>query len=321
MKVTDLIQQRKGPLFSVEITPPLKTKSIDQVFAIIDRILPYNPSFINVTYHQEAIGIKEIDGWSKQVTFQKHASIVGICSAIRFKYGLDVVPHFLCGGFDRFETQDALFDLCFLGIENVLALRGDPRKNEKYFVPKLFGHTHASSLVEQIRAMQRDQFIHALQPEQPIRFCIGVAGYPEKHHEADSMEEDIRWLKHKIDCGADYIVTQLFFDIERYDQWLRACRNAGINVPVIPGIKPFTKKRHLTRLPEKFDIAIPDALRDKIQACTSKEKVWQTGIDFTVDLCRKLIQNGAPGIHLFSMETGEDVAEVARKVFTNQEMN
>lgn len=314
MKVTDLIKSQTKPFYSIEITPPLKIKSIQQIFNVIERIKPFDPKFINITYHQQAVSMEEIDGIVTKVVYQKHASTVGVCSAIKYRYGIEVVPHFICGGFNRIDTEDAIFDLMFLGIDNVLALRGDPRKGMDYFVAEPLGHSNAGELVRQIKAMNESNYLHALCPDEPVDFCVGVAGYPEKHHSAESLDDDIEFLKYKVDQGADYIVTQMFFDFDRYVSWEQKCRQAGITVPIIPGLKPITKKKQLRRLAQNFNLHMPDDLCEKMEACENATEAYETGIEYMAQLGKKLIQYGAPGLHFFTMGNGEDVADVLQRL-------
>ncbi|MCD4828404.1 MAG: methylenetetrahydrofolate reductase [Candidatus Cloacimonetes bacterium] len=314
MKVCEYIEATDKPFFSVEISSPLKTKSVSDIFRIIDCFIEYGPKFINVTYHQQTPVVKEIDGWKKDIVLQQRASEVGVCAAIQFKYNIDVVPHLICGGFDRFETEDAIFDLLFLGIENILALRGDPAVREALFKPKTLGHSYASELVCQIVDMANNIYIHKDSPHAPVSFCVGVAGYPEKHSEAQSMNEDIKWLKHKVDSGAKYIVTQMFYDFDKYVSWERKCRDAGITVPIIPGIKPITKLKQIDALPEIFHITVPGNLADRMRA--NPREARQIGIDYTIELSKKLLAHGVPAIHYFSMSSGKDIARVVREVFS-----
>lgn len=317
MKVTDFIKNQKKPFYSLEITPPLKIKSIQQIFNVIDRIKPYDPKFINITYHQQAVSMEEVDGIPTKVVYQKHASTVGVCSAIKYRYNIEVVPHFICGGFNKIDTEDALFDLMFLGIENILALRGDPRKGVDYFMPEPHGHSNASELVKQIKAMNESHYLHTLCPEQPIDFCVGVAGYPEKHHEAENMDDDIAFLKQKVENGADYIVTQMFFDFDLFVQWEKKCREAGITVPIIPGLKPVTKKKHVRRFAQNFHLHMPDELITAMDNTETVNEAYEVGVNFMAGLCKKLINYGVPGIHFFTMGNGEDVADVL-KVLENK---
>lgn len=314
MKVTDLIKNQSKPFYSLEITPPLKIKSVQQIFNVIDKIKPYDPKFINITYHQQAMSVEEIDGVSTKVVYQKHASTVGVCSAIKYKYNIEVVPHFICGGFNKIDIEDAIFDLMFLGIENILALRGDPSKGMDHFTPEPMGHANASELVKQIKAMNESHYLHTLCPEEPLDFCVGVAGYPEKHHEADTMDEDIKFLKQKIDNGADYIVTQMFFDFDLYVQWEKKCREAGITVPIIPGLKPITKKKQIRRLAQNFSLHMPNDLVEAMDKTETANEAYDVGINFMAGLCKKLLAYGAPGIHFFTMGNGEDVVDVLKKL-------
>jgi len=315
MKVTDFFRKSSKPAFSLEITPPLKIKSVDKIFQVIDRVQAYHPDFINITYHQEAITWEDIDGLKTKAVYQKHASSVGVCAAIKYKYGLEVVPHFICGGFNKLESEDALFDLIFLGINNVFALRGDPRKNQECFTPEPNGHKYASELVSQIRSMQNNHYLHQLHPKEPADFCIGVAGYPEKHIEAHSLSDDIKWLKHKVDCGADYIVTQMLFDFEKFTEWEKLCREAGIHVPIIPGLKPITEKKQIRRFMQNFGVHFPDSFVLEMENSSSSVDAYNCGIKFMTELSEKLLNYGSPGIHYFTMGNGEDVAAVARNIF------
>lgn len=311
MKITDILKQNETDRFSIEITPPLKTKSIKRIFSTIDRIKDYNPAFVAVTYHQQDI---EKTGNNPHI-FQRHASGVGVAAAIKYHYNLEVLPHFICGGFDKFETEDAIFDLWFLGIDNILALRGDPRKSESEFTPKMGGHRYASQLVEQIVQMGRNEFKHSLKPKDKIDFCIGVAAYPEVHKEASSLEMDIKWLKYKIDKGAEYIITQMFFDFELYVSWVKSCRKAGITVPIIPGIKPITQKKHLRRLSQNFGVNIPQEFTDRLNSCKSTQEAYNCGINECVKLSKKLINFGSPLVHYFAMGSGADVADVVKQIY------
>ena len=315
MRIVQTIKNSQKPRFSIEITPPLKTKSISKIFATIDKIVDFNPIFVAVTYHQQALQSGEKD----LHLFQRHASSVGVAAAIKFKYGFEVLPHFICGGFDKFETDDAIFDLWFLGIDNILALRGDARKGETKFTPKPGGNKNAAELVSQIVKMGKLDFTHTLKPKEPMRFCIGVAGYPEVHTEAKSMEQDIKWLKHKVDCGAEFIITQMFFDFETFKNWEARCRGAGVNVPIIPGLKPVTQKKHIRRLSQNFGVRFPEDFVKKMESCKTSKEAYECGIDQCVGLSKKLIEYGCPIVHYFSMGSGADIADVAKNVFTPED--
>ena len=312
MKVTELIKQQKKAFFSLEITPPLKTKNIRQIFSTLKRLMPYNPAFINITYHQETTSIEEIDGVPTQIVYQKHASTVGVCSAIKYNFDIEVVPHFICGGFNKLETENALFDLMFLGIENILALRGDPKKNQEHFTPQPYGHAHASDLVEQIRKMNQSHYLHTNHPKDSFDFCIGVAGYPEKHYEAKSLDNDILMLKKKVDAGADFVITQMFFDYDLFCRWEETCRKNGINIPIIPGLKPITQKKQVRRLAENFNIQMPSDLISNMDKTETADGAYEIGITYMSKLCEKLIAHGVPGIHFFTMGNGQDVADVMK---------
>ncbi len=311
MNLTQIIENSQKQIFSIEITPPLKTKSIDKIFQIVERVAPYNPAFVSVTYHQQTI----VQTDKTKHIYQRHASNVGVCSAIKYKYEIEVVPHFICGGFDTFETEDALFNLEFMGIKNILALRGDPKKGEESFTAKTGGHKNAAELVKQIVNMGKNKFSHHLKPKEKKEFCIGVAGYPEVHKEAENFKKDILWLKHKVDCGAEFIITQMFFDFELFIKWERACRDIGIKVPIIPGIKPITKKKQIRRLKENFGVHIPDEFVQKMEKCGTTPDIYNCGIDECVILSQKLIESGSPIVHYFTMGNGRDVEDVIKRVF------
>jgi len=314
VKVTDLIKNQNKPFYSLEISPPLKTKSIEQIFSVIDKILPYNLSFVNITYHQKSSAYEEVNGQMRKVIYQKHANTVGVCSAIKYKYNIEAVPHLLCGGVDKITTEDTLFDLMFMGIENILALRGDPRRGQDDFVPEEMGNKNAAELVQQIKAMNQSVYIQSDSPEVPIDFCVGVGAYPEKHYSAKSLEDDVAWLKHKVDSGADFIVTQMFFDFDLFVKWEKMCRQAGITVPIIPGLKPLTKKKQVELFTENFHLSIPAELRDAMEKAETPKEAYQAGIDYMAKLCRKLLDYGVPGLHFFTMGKGQDVADLIEKL-------
>ncbi len=317
MKVTEHIANAKKTLFSFEILPPLKGQTINDLFANIDPLMEFKAPFINVTYHREEVVYKRLDsGLLEQKTVRKRPGTVGICAAIMNKYQVDAVPHLLCGGFSKEDTENALIDLNFLGIENVLALRGDSMKNETYFVPEADGHPNATSLVRQIVEMNKGQYLDdELKDTSSSNFCIGVAGYPEKHFEAPSLNIDINYLKEKVDAGADYITTQLFFDNEKYFQFIEKCRKAGINVPIIPGIKPIATKKQISLLPHRFNVDIPDALAVEIIKCKTNEEARQVGIEWSIQQCKELMEKGVPVLHFYSMGKSDNIAKIARELF------
>ena len=318
MKVTQHIQQAAGkPLFSFEILPPLKGQNIQSIFDGIDPLMEFNPPFIDVTYHREEYQYKELEnGLLKKQVVKKRPGTVGICAAIQNKYKVDAIPHVLCGGFNREDTENFLIDLDFLGIDNVVALRGDAVKSETYFKPEKDGNQFASELVEQIAGLNRGIYLDdEIENSAVTDFCVGVAGYPEKHIEAPSMESDIQFLKHKINCGADYIITQMFFDNKRFFDFVERCRRAGIEVPIIPGLKPITSKKQLTQIPHRFSVSLPDELVREVMSSTTPDAVKQIGIEWCTTQSKELLQKGIPVLHYYSMGKAESIRAVAREVF------
>lgn len=316
MKITDKLQPGKT-LFGFELLPPLKGDNIDTIFETIDRLAPFEPSYINVTYHREEVKLIERGGGLlEQRVVRKRPGTVGISAAIKARYGIDVVPHLICGGFSKFDIEDALIDLNFLGIDNVLALRGDNMRGERSFTPTRGGHEHAVELVEQIVAMNRGEYLDSeLEHSKPTAFCVGVAGYPEKHGEAPNMATDIAHLKSKIDAGAEYVVTQMFFDNAKYFTFVEACRAAGITVPIIPGLKPFSTKRQLSLLPQTFGIELPAPLVEAVERCADNRAVREVGIEWATAQGRELIAAGAPTLHFYTMGNADNVERIARELF------
>lgn len=279
--------------------------------------MEFDPQFINVTYHREEYMYKkQPDNLLKKVSIRKRPGTVGICAAIINKYNIDAVPHLICGGFTVEETENALIDLQFLGIDNVLALRGDPIKTESTFVPESSGHKYAVELIEQIANMNRGKYLHEEnQSTQTSQFCIGAAGYPEKHYESMSMRTDLKYLKAKVDAGAEYITTQMFFDNSKYFEFVDRCRDIGIEVPIIPGIKPITKLRHIAFLPKTFFIDFPDELADALMACKTDADVKKVGIDWTTKQSAELIEKDVPCIHFYTMGKSDAVRTIASEIF------
>ncbi|WP_417607942.1 methylenetetrahydrofolate reductase [NAD(P)H] [Owenweeksia hongkongensis] len=317
MKVIDHINNAKETIFSFEILPPLKGQNIGEIYQTIDSLMEYNPPFVNVTYHREEVVYKQMPGGLlEQKVIKKRPGTVGICAAIQNKYKIDAVPHILCGGFNREDTENALIDLNFLGIENVLALRGDCIKGETYFKAEKDGHAFAADLVKQIYEMNEGVYLdEELQNRTPSNFCVGVAGYPEKHFEAPSLNNDIAHMKAKIDAGAEYITTQLFFDNEKYFKYVEKCRAAGITVPIIPGIKPIATKKHLSILPHFFHVDLPDDLVTAVEACNDNKEVRQVGIEWAINQCKELKKAGVPVLHFYSMGKVDNIQSIAREVF------
>ncbi len=316
MKVIDHINEAKDTLFSFEILPPVKGKSIESIYQGIDPLLEFNPKFINVTYHREEYIYKEREnGLLEKIAIRKRPGTVGICAAIVNKYNIDTVPHLICGGFSKEETENALIDLQFLGIDNVLILRGDPIKTESTFRPHRKGHTYAYQLVEQVANMNRGKYLVEDVDLEPTDFCIGVAGYPEKHFEAMNLKTDLLHLKNKIDKGADYIVTQMFFDNQKYFDFVDACREIGIDVPIIPGLKPLKTLNHISFLPKFFHIDYPEELSYELLKCKTNEEVKQLGIEWGIKQSKELKEKGVPCIHYYTMSDSKSVRAIAKEVF------
>lgn len=316
MKVTDHIKEAKDTLFSFEILPPLKGKSIQSIFNGIDPLMEFNPKFVNVTYHREEFVYKEREnGLLEKIAIRKRPGTVGICAAIMNKYQVDAVPHLICGGFSKEETENALIDLQFLGIDNVLALRGDPVKTESNFRPHPKGHSYAVELIEQIVEMNGGNYLLDDIQLEPTDFCIGAAGYPEKHFEAMNLSTDLKYLKQKIDAGAEYIVTQMFFDNKKYFNFVEACRKAGITVPIIPGLKPLKTLNHISFLPKFFHIDYPEELSAELLKCTNNEQVAQVGIEWGIQQSKELKEAGVPCIHYYTMSNSKSVRTIAKEIF------
>jgi methylenetetrahydrofolate reductase (NADPH) len=316
MKVIDHIQAAKSTLFSFEILPPLKGKSIQSIYEGIDPLMEFKPKFINVTYHREEFIYKERDhGLLEKIAIRKRPGTVGICAAIMNKYDVDAVPHLICGGFSKEETENALIDLQFLGIDNVLALRGDSIKTETNFRPHPMGHKYAVELIEQIVEMNSGNYTTEDYQLEPTDFCIGTAGYPEKHFEAMNLTTDLIHLKAKVDAGASYIVTQMFFDNQKYFDFVDACRATGINVPIIPGLKPLKTMEHASFLPKFFHIDFPEALSKEIVKCKDNKAISELGIEWGKQQSKELKAAGVPCIHYYTMSNSSSVKAIATEIF------
>lgn len=318
MKVTEHIEKSNGKTqFSFEILPPLKGQHIQSIFDNIDPLMEFKPPFIDVTYHREEYVYKEVEnGLLKKQVVKKRPGTVGICAAIQNKYAVDAIPHILCGGFTKEDTENFLVDLDFLDIDNVMALRGDAVKSETYFKPEKDGHIYASELVEQIANLNQGNYLDdELQNTSCTNFCIGVAGYPEKHMEAPSLESDIHFLKKKIKDGASYIVTQMFFDNEKYFKFVEKCRSEGITVPIIPGLKPIATKKQLNLIPHRFHVDLPEDLITEIVKCKDNKQVRQVGIEWCIAQSKALQKAGIPVLHYYSMGKSDNIKAIASKVF------
>lgn len=316
MKVTDHLKNAEGTLFSFEILPPLKGKSIQSIFDGIDPLMEFGPKFINVTYHREEYIYKERDhGLLEKIAIRKRPGTVGICAAIMNKYQVDAVPHLICGGFSKEETENALIDLQFLGIDNVLALRGDSIKTESNFKPHPQGHQYAVELIDQISEMNKGNYLIEDIKLEPTDFCVGAAGYPEKHFEAMNLSTDLEYLKNKVDAGAEYIVTQMFFDNQKYFDFVDACRDAGIDVPIIPGLKPIKSMNHISFLPKFFHIDYPEELSSELLKCKTNADVEKLGIEWGIQQSKELKEAGVPCIHYYTMSNSSSVKAIAKEIF------
>lgn len=316
MKVTDHIKEAKNTLFSFEILPPLKGKSIQSIYDGIDPLMEFKPKFVNVTYHREEYIYKEREnGLLEKIAIRKRPGTVGICAAIMNKYQVDAVPHLICGGFSKEETENALIDLQFLGIDNVLALRGDSIKTETNFRPHPKGHKYAVDLIEQVAEMNKGNYLLDDIKLEPTDFCIGAAGYPEKHFEAMNLATDLKYLKQKVDAGAEYIVTQMFFDNKKYFDFVDACREIGITVPIIPGLKPIKSLNHISFLPKYFHIDYPEELSKELLKCKTNEEVSQLGVEWAIQQSKELKAAGVPCIHYYTMSNSSSVKKIAKEIF------
>ncbi len=317
MKITDHIKNANGKtLFSFELLPPVKGQSIQNIYNAIDPLMEFNPPFIDVTYHREDYIYKQHpNGLLEQVSYRKRPGTVAICAAIINRYKVDAVPHLICGGFSKEETENALIDLQFLGIDNVLVLRGDARKADPSFIPTPGGHAYATELLAQVVNMNNGIYLHDHSDSNKSDFCIGVAGYPEKHFEAPNLKTDFSYLKRKIEMGADFIVTQMFYDNQKYFDFVRLCRENEINVPIIPGLKPITSSKQLISLPKIFHIDIPEDLSDAVAACKTEKDVKAVGIEFMIRQCRELVEFGAPVLHFYTMSNPEPTRKIAEAIF------
>ncbi|MCF8424397.1 MAG: methylenetetrahydrofolate reductase [NAD(P)H] [Bacteroidia bacterium] len=317
MKITEHLKSAKDTLFSIEILPPLKGKSIHSIFDGIDPLMEFKPAFVDVTYHREEYIYKKRDGgYLEKVSIRKRPGTVGICAAIMNKYNVEAVPHIICGGFTREETENALIDLQFLGVDNVLVLRGDSIKTESQFIPEPGGHNYAIDLVKQVRDMNSGLYLDdEMKDASPTNFCMGIAGYPEKHFEAPNLYSDMKWLKAKVDAGADYIVTQMFFDNKKYFEFVDLCRKNDINVPIIPGLKILSSRSQLIALPKIFHIDLPQDLFVELEKCKDDKAVKEIGIKWCIEQSKELKKANVPCLHYYTMGTSDSTKRVAKEVF------
>lgn len=317
MKVIDIIKNSEKTAFSFELLPPLKGNDSAKIYQTVEQLTEFDPKYINITTHRDELEFREQpDGSIVKRIVRKRPGTVAIAASIQYHYGIPVVPHILCGGFSKSETEHVLIDLYFLGIENVLALRGDAVKNPYIPSSGKDEHTHASELVNQIVNLRKGIYLEQdLKNNTPLNFCIGVAGYPEKHFEAPNMEQDLVYLKQKVDAGADYIVTQMFFDNRVYYEFEKKCREAGITVPVIPGIKPIHMKNQLTVLPRIFSIDLPPDLSKELARCKNNEEARKVGTEWAICQSKELIANNAPSLHIYTYGISDNVREIVKAVF------
>lgn len=317
MKVTDHIKKAKGQtLFSFEIIPPVKGRNINELYNNIDPLMEFKPPFIDVTTSREEYVYIDRDGLLDKKLTRMRPGTVGICASIKHKYDVDTVPHVLCGGFTKEETEYLLVDCHYLGIDNVMALRGDAMREEQYFEATKGGHPYATSLVKQIQDLNCGKYLHeVIETDDCADFCIGVAGYPEKHLEAPSLKTDLKRLKEKVDAGADYVVTQMFFDNQKYFEFVEAAEAMGIHVPIVPGIKPIAIKKHLQLLPQVFRIDLPQDLIDAVDDCKNNKEVRQVGIDWAIQQSKELKKASVPVLHYYSMGKSDNIQAIAKEIF------
>jgi methylenetetrahydrofolate reductase (NADPH) len=318
MKVTDYLKNAgNNTLISFEVLPPLKGSGMQDIFNLLDPLMEFKPPFIDVTYHREEYIYKKQDsGYYEKTAIRKRPGTVGICAAIMHRYEVDAVPHLICGGFNREDTENALIDLNFLEINNVLALRGDALQFDSKFVPEPGGNAYALDLVKQVDDMNHGRYLDEnIENGQKTNFCIGIAGYPEKHFEAPNMESDLAFIKKKVEAGADYIVTQMFFDNKKYFEYVESCRNAGIHIPIVPGLKPMTKLYQLSSIPRHFYINLPEDLVSAFLSAKTMEAKRQVGIEWCVAQSQELKAAGVPCLHYYTMGDVDTIKKIAESVF------
>ena len=318
MNVPQLIEQHQGSGFSFEVLPPLKGKGIAQLFKNIDCLKEFNPLYINITTHRSEMVYKSTpDGLFQKVTERSRPGTVAVAAAIQQRYDIPAVPHIICSGYSKTETEYALIDLNFLGITNLLLLRGDKAKHDSRFIPNENGHAHASELQLQVNEFNRGYFLDGTKMDINTgeTFCYGVAGYPEKHAEAPNLDIDLHWLKHKVDNGASYIVTQMFFDNQKFYDFVDRCRQAGINVPIIPGVKPVTSVNQMTILPNVFHVDLPNDLANELMNCKDDDMAKAVGVEWCTAQVKDLIAHGVPSIHFYSLNATRSVYQVASQIY------
>lgn len=316
MKVIEHIKQRQGTHVSFEVLPPLKGKGINALWDHLDPLIEFKPTFINVTYHRsESMFKRKPDGTFEKVEVRKRPGTVGICAAIMNRYKVDAVAHLICGGFSKQETEDALIDLNFLGVDNVLVLRGDAPKNESFFEPEPGGHKYAIELLQQVMDMNNAIYLEEdLKNAVKTNFSIGVAGYPEKHFECPNLQTDLLFLKAKLDAGADYVVTQMFYDNKKYFDYVKACREIGIEAPIVPGLKPITSKKQLTVIPRTFHVDIPEELSTEILKCKTDKEVEEVGTEWLLQQSKELKAANVPVLHYYTLGKPNVILNVVKEI-------
>lgn len=315
-RATDYMSSTETKRVSFELLPPLKGDNISKIYDTLDPLMEFKPPYINVTYHREEVIYKKREnGLLERKTIRKRPGTVGITAAIKFRYGVPVVPHIICGGFSAEETENALIDLHFLGIHDVLVLRGDTLKSDSKFQPDPHGHAHAVDLVKQVINMNNGIYLdEELENHTPTQFTVGVAGYPEKHEEAPNMQIDMKYLKDKVDAGASYIVTQMFYNNAKYFRFVAQCREEGIDVPIIPGIKPLSTKQQIYTIPKAFSVEIPYELSVEIEKCKDNNSVYEVGIEWAIHQAKDLFMNGIPIVHFFTMGRSDNIRRIAKAI-------
>lgn len=316
MTVKEILDSATSPLFTFELLPPLKGHSLERVYRAIDRLIDFSPAYINFTSHRNEVIYKERpDGLLEKKTIRKRPGTIALAAAVRYKYNITVVPHMLVGGFTKQETENALIEMNFLGIDDVLALRGDPPRGIRMFMPEKDGHTYAYELVEQIVNMNKGKYIDEVEQTTPSRFCIGVGGYPEKHIESPNIQFDLQMLKKKVDAGAEYIVTQMFFDNSKFFRFVDNCREAGIKVPIIPGVKPIVSLSDMKMLPQTFNIDLPEDLIRELSKCKTNEDAWSVGVEWATMQSKELLAGNVPGIHYYTLGSSDNICRIVRAAY------
>jgi methylenetetrahydrofolate reductase (NADPH) len=317
MSVANSLKNTTKTLFSFELLPPLKGRGIDDIYKAIDPLMEFAPSHINVTFHhKETVYQTQSDGSIVRRTVRKRPGSVAMSAAIKARYHVTMVPHLICAGFTKDDIEDILIDFDFLEMPDLFILRGDPPKGQRIFIPEKNGHEHTQGLLDQIMDMNRGKYLDSsLENAKPTNFSVGVAGYPEKHIEAPNMESDLLHLKAKVDAGAEYIVTQLFFDNSKYFSFVEKCRKMGITCPIVPGIKPITALSDLKLLPQIFNCDIPQALVSEIEKCKTNDEAKQVGIEWTTAQSKELMQFGVPALHFYTIGISDNICKIARAIF------